>query len=204
MNKINKYICVFLVLFVFPLTIGLSQTTPPVTVPVPEIPVAEGIPVTIPGGGMVHITTPSGVVINVTVGSDVSITVNIFSQNGIGTVIPPNMSLDIFVDISLDDDVSVDALIVIPYTESLLFEANIEQEEDLKLAYYNDVSETWKVVSSTVDTVDNVVYANTNHFSLWTIVVSNGGFTSELPVIPMFFGLLAISIVIRKRTTRNK
>jgi len=199
--KKSIYICVLLVLFLTPIGMVISQTIPTTSVstgtPI-SVPVSDGIPAYIPSGTEVYVTTPSGVEINLTVSSDVSLTISVLSKNDLGNFTTPNKSLDVFVNISTDTTTSVDAVIAIPYTDSMLYDSGVQQESDLALAYYNEDFGKWITLSSEVDTTEDVVYAETNHFSLWTITEDDSD-SVNLPIFPTLVGLLVAFIVIKRK-----
>lgn len=192
-------VCILIVTSFLIVTQALSQPDPPEPPVVIDHP--EGRPVTIPAGREVHVRTPSGIEINLTISKGVALTISVISKDTIG-VIPHDASLNIFVNISMDEDeadMSIDATISIPYSTSLLDKAGVEDENNLNLAYFDDVADKWRVISSGVNTIDNVVYAKTDHFSLWTIVAADADEAVNFPSITLVSLFLVCIVLIRKR-----
>jgi len=113
-----------------------------------------------------------------------NITIANYSANPIGTIPSGNISFERFYEIDADsaikDNMSF-TRINVSYLDSEISLLQIE-ESSLRLSYYNISSGIWEVydgVYGGVDTVNNVVWAITTHFSIFgifgTTVTTSGG-----------------------------
>ncbi|MFX0052343.1 MAG: hypothetical protein ACFFAJ_01130 [Candidatus Hodarchaeota archaeon] len=144
-----------------------------------------GVPFDIPGNGAsvylipgekLILKTPSGVSVNLTVGEQVNISVlesNDLPEE-VGALPEEAQGLGRYLSIELSDsEVDVAATIGMPYTEGKLPPGVVE--EQLTFAFYDAATGEWRSVPSWVDTTKNVVYANTDHFSTWTVYAESTG-----------------------------
>ena len=70
-------------------------------------------------------------------------------------------------------------------------------EADLKLAFYNDTTGEWLVLECTIDTENNIIIAQTSHFSDFTII--SGVPLPPLPSPSLISLLLLLKVNPRKR-----
>ncbi|MFX0184760.1 MAG: hypothetical protein ACFE95_16885 [Candidatus Hodarchaeota archaeon] len=166
-------------------TVISTPDGPPFDIPQPgkpfEIPGNGSSVYLIPGERLI-LETPAGVSISLTVGESVNISVKETDVNPAG-VLPGNASsLGKYLEIELDDpDVAVEATLGMPYTDGEIPEG--VAEEQLYFAFYDAATGEWRGVPSWVDTVNNMVYANTTHFSTWTVL----GSTDSSTILPQLW-----------------
>ena len=155
-------------------TVMSTPDGPPIDVPQPgkpfEIPGNGSSVYLIPGEKLI-LTTPSGVSINLTVGESVNISV-IESTDlpaEAGALPEEAHGLGRYLTIELSDSaVDVDAIISMPYNDGDLPPG--VAADTLFFAFYNASSGEWQGVPSWVDTKNGMVYADTTHFSIWTVL----------------------------------
>ena len=146
---------------------------PPIDIPQP------GIPFEIPGNGskvyldpgkQLIIETPAGVSISLIVGKGVNISVieGTDLPASVGDL-PGNASgIGRYLEIELDDpEVGVEATLRMPFTDGDLPPG--VAADQLFFAFYNTSTGEWQGVPSWVR--DYAVYANTTHFSTWTVLI---------------------------------
>lgn len=156
--------------------VSSSSAVPPPVAPEPGVvfvlPI-NGTGVTLTPEQMMVLMTPDGVSINLTANAWVNITV---TESNMPIRFDRNLTDDVFgvglfVDIKLNTStVDFNATLGMPYNSSSL-PANVS-EKDLYLAFFNETSASWEGVQSWVDTNEEKVYANTTHFSTWTILTN--------------------------------
>lgn len=150
---------------------GTSQG-PPIDIPQPDIPFeipGNGSSVYLIPGEQLILETPSGVSINLTVGESVNISINEITINPAGDLPNNAASLGKYLEIEFDDtDAGVEATLGMPYTDEDLPPG--VAAEQLYFAFYNATTGEWQGIPSWVDTANNMVYANTGHFSTWTVL----------------------------------
>ncbi|UCE14315.1 MAG: hypothetical protein JSV04_03845 [Candidatus Heimdallarchaeota archaeon] len=164
-------------------TILGTDQGPPIDIPQPgkpfEVPGNGSAVSLIPGENLI-LETPSGVSINLTVGESVSISINETTINPTGDLPANARSVGKYLQIEFNEtDVEVEATISMPYTDGDLPPGVAEGQ--LYFAFYNASTGEWQGVPSWVDTTTNVVYANTTHFSTWTVL---GEIESTEPTSP--------------------
>jgi hypothetical protein len=146
--------------------------------PIPEMPTpgvpfevpTNGSPVELVPGEKLMLTTPSGVAINLTVGEGVTISINETTINPVGVELPEaTPSLGVYLDIELNDSVDVEATLAMPFSDGDLPPG--VAKEQLQFAFYDAATGEWTGVPSWVE--GNTVYANTTHFSTWTVIASS-------------------------------
>ncbi len=151
--------------------LGIDQG-PPIDIPTPDIPFeipGNGTLISLIPGEALILQTPSGVMVNLTVGEGVSISINETTINPAGELPAEASSLGTYLEIEFNEtDVDVEATLAMPYTDGDL--PLDVTEEQLYFAFYNAQTGEWQGIPSWVDTVGNVVYANTTHFSTWTVL----------------------------------
>jgi len=113
-----------------------------------------------------------------------NITIANYSANPIGTIPSGKVSFGRFYEIDADSDVKDNmsfTRINVSYLDSEISSLQIE-ESSLRLSYYNISSGIWEVYDGAyggVDTLNNIVWAITTHFSIFgifgTTVSSSGG-----------------------------
>ncbi len=135
-----------------------------------EIP-GNGSSLTLTPGEELILETPSGVSIQLVVneGVDISVLESDDLPEEAGALPEQAQGLGRYLSIELSDsDVDVGATISMPYTEGEL--PSGVAEDQLFFAFYNASTGEWQGIPSWVDTTKNIVYANTDHFSTWTVL----------------------------------
>ncbi|MFX0125770.1 MAG: hypothetical protein ACFFAE_19265, partial [Candidatus Hodarchaeota archaeon] len=158
---------------------------PPIDIPQPGVPFeipGDGTPVALIPGEELILETPAGVTIELMVGE--SITMSVIESTDLPVeagALPENVhGIGLYLSIELNDsEAEVDATLSLPYAPATLPEG--VAEEQLYFAFYNAVTGEWQGVPSWVDTVNNVVYANTTHFSTWTVLGIDQGPPIDIP-----------------------
>ncbi|MCE7734938.1 MAG: hypothetical protein GPJ54_08685 [Candidatus Heimdallarchaeota archaeon] len=162
---------------------------------VPEPPIAEpgipvnvtlGSPVAVAGNESVILVTPTGISINVVPSESVEITIDESSTNTLGAIPTGLLSIGIYLSIEMNEtDVEVDATISLPYDDSMVEGLD---ENSLEFRFYNELTENWEAVPSSVDLENKIVYGNTTHFSSWTVTgtdqAGDHGPPQALPGVP--------------------
>ncbi|MHA1974585.1 MAG: hypothetical protein ACTSW1_16415 [Candidatus Hodarchaeales archaeon] len=153
-------------------TVMAPQQGPPLDIPKPGIPFevpVNGTPVTLVPGESLILETPSGIQISLIVGKGVNISINVTTNNPAGDLPTNATSIGKYLQIELNDsDVEVDATLSMPYQDGDIPPG--AAEEQLYFVFYNASTGQWQGVPSWVDTTNNIVYANTTHFSTWTVL----------------------------------
>ena len=155
-------------------TVMSTPQGPPIDHPKP------GVPFEIPGNGssvylipgeQLILQTPSGVSINLTVGESINISV-IDSTDlpaAAGALPEEAHGLGRYLTIELSDSaVDVDAIISMPYNDGDLPPG--VAADQLYFAFYEALTGEWRGIPSWVDTKNGMVYAETTHFSIWTVL----------------------------------
>ncbi len=137
----------------------------PIAKPGTPFEIKPGTPVAVRPGERVELVTPSGIKVSVLPGSGVEITIEEFSTNPAGELPAGIKSAGIFLEISVNDtSTSIDATLSLPLDGLDLTGIDINT---LEFRYYDENAKEWKGVPSWIE--NNVAYANTTHFSLWTL-----------------------------------
>ncbi|MHA1225844.1 MAG: hypothetical protein ACTSPV_03800 [Candidatus Hodarchaeales archaeon] len=153
-------------------TVMAPQQWPPIDIPKPGVPFevpVNGTPITLIPGELLILETPSGIQINLTVQEGVNISINVTTLNPVGNLPANSSSLGVYLQIELNDsEVELDATIAMPYEDGEIPPG--AAEDQLYFAFYDASTGEWQSVPSWVDTTNNLVYANTTHFSTWTVL----------------------------------
>lgn len=176
-------------------------TNPAIPIAKPGAPfeIQPGKPVAVRPGERVELVTPSGIMVAITPGEGVEITIEEFTANPAGELPPGLRAAGIFLDITVNDSsAAIDASLTLPLENLDLTGIDVNT---LEFRYYDEAAKEWKGVPSWVE--NNAVYANTTHFSLWTVTGQEEGGSSvnaDAPA-PFLFASIALlmTVAVRKR-----
>lgn len=76
---------------------------------------------------------------------------------------------------------NLSSTVIIPYDDEFLSDAGISSDSNLELYYYNKSFDNWtKVNTFSLDTINNKITAEINHFSYYAITCLNGNLPEDL------------------------
>jgi hypothetical protein len=169
-------------------TVMSTPDGPPIDIPQPGKPFetpGNGSSVYLIPGERLILETPSGVSISLIVGESVNISIKETTINPAGELPANASSLGKYLEIELDDsEVEVEATLSMPYTDGDLPPG--VAADQLYFAFYDATTGEWQGIPSWVDTAKKMVYANTTHFSTWTVL----GSTSPSTILPQLWLLI--------------
>lgn len=151
--------------------------------------------VTFDKGVMVGVSTPSGTNVQVTPATNVNVTFAETTTEGVTTLnvtqAPSPEFLSVLVyDIETTATYTGNITIQFAYDDTGL---SLEDEQAMKIWLWNNTSQSWVDVTTSVDTVNNIVYGVTPHLSMFGITSNiwlgdsfsgEGSFTVRTPTTP--------------------
>ena len=153
----------------------IAFNEPPIVLPTNgtngTIPITNGSVVAINPGESLELLTPSGISLNLQVGAALEINITELEVNPVESVPNGTFDIGIFLDIEVNDtETEVNATFKMAYNETALEEINVNASTG-RFMFYNETAEEWQLPEqSWVNTTEAVIYANTTHFSIWTVV----------------------------------
>ncbi|RMG41480.1 MAG: hypothetical protein D6732_02285 [Methanobacteriota archaeon] len=172
----------------------------PIAQPGAPFEIQPGKPVAVRPGERVELVTPSGIMVAVIPGEGVEITIEEFTSNPAGELPQGLQSAGIFIDITVNDSsTSIDATLTLPLENLDLKGINLNT---LEFRYFDESAKEWRGVPSWVE--NNAVYANTTHFSLWTVVGQTDGESSANSEVSVLFLFGAIGIMVATLFRKRK
>lgn len=180
---------------------------PPLALPGVPFDITPGSPVAVAGNTSVQLVTPNGISVSVIPGESVEITIEEFTENTAGALPSGKLSLGLYLSIEMNDtDVDISATLSLPFTDADI--ANLDVNS-LEFRFYNELTQNWEAVPSTVDLENKVVLGNTDHFSLWTItgtevsadgeIVEDTSAESALGINMLFLGVISLVAIVTIR-----
>lgn len=140
------------------------------------------------------INTGLGIELEIESNGTGNVTVRKFTENPASGFSIPSLNKFFHIEVSEEIEQGMNETIIkVFYTDEEVNTLGIDENE-LRLYFFDEITGSWQLINSWVDTTNNIVYGRTNHFSLW------GVFGSIIPTQPSGSGRR--TIYVEKRITK--